>query len=143
MSRNLGDTSCAICHRDVVLCGEPHPITAEEAGRYLDEYRGMVVADAVCSFCDAKYMAWVKRAKWSRGYEDTRPFIDLSFRRAFNDEPAPEDLPTPEMLLRVHLEQCSADQARFVEEFTTRLNEEMTRIGSRLASPPRWEAYRR
>lgn len=143
MSRNLGDTLCAVCHRDVKLCGEPHPITKEEAGPYFDEYNGMVVADAVCPFCDAKYLAWVKRAKWSRGSEDTRPFIDLSFRKAFNDEPAPEDLPTPLMLQRVHLEQVAASAAEAVEKLREMFADVITTLESALTEPPYWESYRR
>jgi hypothetical protein len=139
MSRNLGDTSCRICNRHVVLCSVPAYITPEQAGPYFTEYQGMIVANAVCSYCDAKYLAWVERAKWSRGSDDTQPFIDLSFRKAFNDEPAPEDLPTPEMLLRVHLEQCAAD----INGIQVKLNEATTEIAARMSSPPFWEAYRR
>ena len=142
MSRNLGDTSCAICHRDVGLCGEPHSITPEEAKVYYDEYKGMVVANAVCPFCDAKYLAWVERAKWSRGSEDTRPFIDLSFRKAFNDEPSPEDLPTPVMLQQAHLERCTALAARSVQKIQAMVLEATTELEQALAGPPHWESYR-
>jgi hypothetical protein len=97
MSRNIGNTDCAICNATVVLCGEPHPITPDEAGGYIRYFEGMIVADAVCMRCDAKYLAWVKRAKrmersWMRD-DYTRPFFDLSYRNSFNDEPADGDLP--------------------------------------------------
>jgi hypothetical protein len=148
MSRNLGDTSCRICNGTVVLCGEPYPITENNAGRYFEDYRGMIVADAVCESCDAKYMAWIKAPpleRWGHMAVDCEPgrFFDLSFRAAFNDEPAPEDLPTPEMLLRVHLEQCAAQQARLLHEIQAKLNEATTELAERLSRPPRWEAYRR
>jgi hypothetical protein len=142
MSRNIGDTSCHICNRDVVLCGEPHPITPDEAGPYYDEYAGMIVANAVCSYCDAKYLAWVKRAKWSRIGDDTRPFVDLSFRQSFNDEPSAADLPTPVMLQRVHLELCAAEASRAVDKIREMVNEATTSLADQLAKPPHWEVYR-
>ena len=143
MSRNLGDTDCAICHDTVVLCGEPHPITIDEAHRYFGEYDGMIVADAVCTRCDAKYLAWVKRKKWSRAAGDTRPFEDLSFRASFNDEPAPEDLPTPEMLKTIYVEQTQSYINRKIGEVYKMLQDLNDELQREVASPPRWESYRR
>lgn len=143
MSRNLGDTCCEICHDTVELCGETHPITREEAGPYFDEYDGMLVADAVCTRCDAKYLAWVKRKKWSRAADDTRPFEDLSFRKAFNDEPATEDLPSPEMLKTIHVEQTQSHVNRKIGEAYKVLQDLNAELQLEVASPPRWESYRR
>jgi hypothetical protein len=143
MSRNLGDTLCEVCNSTVELCGEPHPITREEAGRYYDEYVGMVVADAECTRCSAKYLAWVKRKKWSRAAGDDRPFEDLSFRKAFNDEPAPEDLPSPEMLVTIHIEQTQSHINRRIGEIYQQLQDLNAELQGLVASPPRWESYRR
>lgn len=143
MSRNLGDTDCAICHDTVVLCGAPHLITREEAGRYFNEYDGMVVADAACVRCDAKYLAWVKRKQWTRAPDDKRPFEDLSFRKAFNDEPSPEDLPTAVMLEMIHVEQTQNHINRKIGEIYKALQDLSVELQREVASTPRWEAYRR
>lgn len=103
----------------------------------------MIVADAVCVRCSAKYLAWVKRAKWSRGSEDTRPFIDLSFRKAFSDEPAAEDLPTLEMLHQIHIEQTQSHINRRIGEAYKMLQDLNAELQHEVASLPRWESYRR
>lgn len=154
MSRNLGDTSCRICHHAVVMCGGPHLITKEEARVYFDEYNGMTVAEAVCTYCDAKYLAWCvapPSKRWGHfANSSDAPFFDLSFRRSFDDEPAPEDLPTTVMLQRVQLEQCAADLERAadeaalaVEELREKAAEATAALARNLAGPPRWEVYRR
>lgn len=109
MSRNRGYTDCAFCpYPDTLEACEPiRPITKEEAGVYYDEYEGMGVANSECPWCGGKFLLWFTPAK-GQAYGHMRaqcdentgkplPF-DSSFRRAFNDEPVPEDLPTVETL---------------------------------------------
>lgn len=104
MSRNLASLRCQTsgCRvEEVVLEEPPRPITRSEAGAYFAEYEGMLVANAHCPACLALYLAWVdestRRRKpasiyWApRAHE--RGYVDLSYRNAFNDEPATEDLP--------------------------------------------------
>lgn len=97
MSRNLGQTDCEFCKGTVTLDEQSRPITEDETGPYFPEYRGMLVANATCRVCKAKYLAWVDKRptgkSWARHAEDERGFHDLSFRAAFNDEPADEDMP--------------------------------------------------
>jgi hypothetical protein len=57
----------------------------------------MVVANAICEFCKAKYLAWVdgskrKGDKYPHTGHDFE-FTDMSFRSSFNDEPNIEDFP--------------------------------------------------
>jgi hypothetical protein len=116
MSRNLCSTSCQRCHSsesDSIVLDEPaRPITKAEAGPYLAEYEGLLVARATCSVCGARYLAHVdetgrKPYTWPSGNlagvthvwrrsprdGDGRLFFDLSFRSTFDDEPGPDDLP--------------------------------------------------
>jgi len=101
MSRNLLRTDCWRCHGEVTLSGPSHPITHEECGVLIDEYDGMIVADAACSVCAARYLAWVDERQRKRPLPvwlmrrggDGSAFFDLSFRSTFNDEPGEEDLP--------------------------------------------------
>lgn len=106
MSRNLGQTHCDYCLSEVVCVEAARPITKEEAGPYFAEYEGMLVANAECPLCLAKYLAWVdethrKNRQWSDYYRrpvglDARAMptpVDLSFRSSFNDEPGDDDLP--------------------------------------------------
>jgi hypothetical protein len=106
MSRNLSRTDCYFCGDVPKLVEVPRPITAEEAGVYFAEYEGLLVANAECPRCGAKYLAWVDE----RGYvrpelwcgmlvaprvpDDDIGFVDLSFRSTFNDEPGDADRPT-------------------------------------------------
>lgn len=97
MSRNIGNTCCSECGDEVVLVGETHPITNDEAGVYFGEYAGMLVADAECESCKTRYLAWVKPAPRMsllfRGPRTGEPFFDLSYRSSFNDEPGEGDIP--------------------------------------------------
>jgi hypothetical protein len=86
----------------VLLVSAPHSITRKEAGIYFEEYKDMLVADAECVDCEAKYLAWIQRHFWFKSpyfrnpitrKPDDPPFTDLSFRSTFNDEPGPEDEP--------------------------------------------------
>lgn len=95
MSRNLGTTEC---HGPVVVEESPRPITPAEARVYYDEFRALRVANAHCPVCGSKYLAWFS----SRSFTKSRWFVpdevcDLSYRRAFNDEPHPDDMPTHEV----------------------------------------------
>lgn len=99
MSRNLGITHCHQCGGDVALEEEPRPITRDDAGPYFDEYhrKRLIVANASCPDCRAKYLAWVSSSiggHLSPSDVDWMPgrFVDLSYRHAFNDEPDREDI---------------------------------------------------
>jgi hypothetical protein len=98
MSRNLGMTNCYLCKCTVAIAGPVAQITEAQAGRYFPEYIGMAVADAICTACGAKYLAWVTPpSRWGSLGRPPDPevgFVDLSFRGSFNDEPADEDLPS-------------------------------------------------
>ena len=80
MSRNLASTHCDFCGAYPVLIEDPRPITKEEAGRYFNEYEGMLVANADCPFCWAKYLAWVDESGRSteslRGIRSQVPYSD-------------------------------------------------------------------
>jgi hypothetical protein len=104
MSRNLCDTHCQFCGEcdTVELVEDRRPIREDEAGCYFEEYEGMLVANAACNLCEAKYLAWVderplKRPRfWLGVRREPRhgdPFFDLSHRSTFNDEPGEEDMP--------------------------------------------------
>jgi hypothetical protein len=147
VSRNTCNTSCSICHDDVMLEGEPGPITRDEAGPYFDEYdrQGLVVANASCIGCRAKYLAWVRiGGRFPREpYEGGPPFIDLSFRAAFNDEPAPEDLPTSEKLLEIHQAQCRATAGQLRSEAAGLLADADRIERNAVDGKSHWEIYRR
>ena len=112
MARNLGQTSCARCGKAQVIkpTERPRPITQEEAGAYFDEYEGMLVAEAACWICGARYLAWVDERPRVRPsfyvggvstprYAEPVPpytaggYFDLSYRSTFNNEPGSADLP--------------------------------------------------
>lgn len=98
MSRNLAETACHFCNGRVETCEAPREITRADAGRYFEEFEGMIVAHATCVYCHAKYLAWIdetNRLRYPR-YIDSREiapdaFHDLSFRSTFDDEPGLED----------------------------------------------------
>ena len=94
MSRNLCKTCCHFCSEAVELDEEPRLVTEAETGRnYYPAYRSMLVANATCTVCEAQYLAWIDYpAPHSRGPGDL-PFVDLSFRSTFNDEPGAADAP--------------------------------------------------
>lgn len=97
MSRNLCRTDCYFCGHEVKLVEAPRKITKREAGAYFNELEGLIVANAECPICLARYLAWVDdreckgRSRYREaGYSD---FYDLSFRSTFDDEPGDKDLP--------------------------------------------------
>lgn len=97
MSRNLARTDCYFCG-GLVRCVEwTRTISKNDCGVYIDEYRGMAVANATCSRCDAHYLAWLGRPDiWPRPIpppEHVDAIYDLSFRSTFDDEPGITDLP--------------------------------------------------
>jgi hypothetical protein len=148
MSRNLGDTCCRICSGDgdVHMIEAPRPITAEECGAYADLYVGhLVVARAICSFCGAKYLAWVSHdlAGWKREPSASQSFVDLSFRRAFNDEPAAEDLPTPEMLKMLHMRECLERVKELRVQVESLLLDVKAAEENAETGKSYWESYRR
>ena len=100
MSRNLARTDCYFCPDTPTIQEQPRPITAADAGAYFDEYRGMLIANAECPLCEAKYLAWVDEHGREQRFSWPPPsgpgeigFFDLSFRSTFNDEPGVADLP--------------------------------------------------
>lgn len=115
MSRNLCKTNCDACPAPFVALEEtPRPIRKEEAGVYFDEFQGMLVANATCPACEAQYLAWVderprKPIRLPGGSMyfperfvdpefDSLPYVDLSYRSSFNDEPGGvDDLPKYEV----------------------------------------------
>lgn len=101
MSRNLCRTDCYFCNDDVVLVEEPRDITEKEAGAHYETYKGMLVANAECPSCLAKYLAWVNefRCNAKPRHVEWGKFFDLSFRSTFNDEPGKDDLPKYEIQL--------------------------------------------
>ena len=128
MARNLAGTDCDRCGFTPKLIEEPRLITKAEAGVYFDEYEGMVVANADCPECGAKYLAWVddSQASWRSDpkytsmmfqLEPSKPqdglsFIDLSFRSSFNDEPGDGDLPDWETPVIIRLKPDVACKVR-------------------------------
>jgi len=105
MSRNLLRTDCYFCNGRVVVEEAPRPILETEARVYFygpHGYEGMLVANARCFECEAKYLAWVdettKASKhhYDRKSDNNEAFFDLSFRSTFNDEPGENDLPERE-----------------------------------------------
>ncbi len=118
MSRNLLKDECYFCGGAVVLDEERRPITPGEAGVYFAEYEGMLVANARCPDCEAKYLAWVdertrkQSAYWARGPADCG-FMDLSFRSTFNDEPGADDLPRWAIKRRVIIDREPFDRSPF------------------------------
>ncbi len=148
MSRNLGSTCCAICSGSIVLEESARPIVAGDAHVYFAEYQGMLVAAAHCYDCNAKYLAWVDTARnqrlnrghWKRREYDDREFVDLSFRSSFNDEPGPEDLPSPEFLRAHQRDQNLREAARYRKQ-ADELLKEAAECEANTTSY--WEAYRR
>lgn len=146
MSRNLGDTSCEICYSSIVLEETARPATEPDCGVYFKNYPpGFMVANAHCYECGAKYLAWVdlpgRGGHWKRSPGDLRPFVDLSFRSSFNDEPGPDDLPTPERLLEL-ARSDRANQIARAKSDIAELQGNLEQLESALVIS-RWEVYRR
>ena len=119
MSRNLCSKVCCQCGYRVAIVGKPYVATSKNVTKY---HVGMIVADAECVLCGAKYTAWIDDrkahfytnfneypqsksdyARWCKPRyneneakwaeeEGEQYFFDLSFRSTFDDEPGDEDL---------------------------------------------------
>jgi len=101
VSRNLCSTECHRCDSEVDLDEAPRFILPTEAGVYFDEFDGMLVANATCPRCGARYLAWcadVPGRAYPRRPDFDMKYFDLSYRSTFNDEPGPDDLPKPTVL---------------------------------------------
>ncbi len=153
MSRNLCHRECAICHggsEDIILEESPRPITESEAGPYFPTYRDrLTVMNAHCQVCDAKYLAWFgisgsqRIGHTTRWPDDDRHFVDLSFRASFNDEPAPEDLPSPEFLREHHRKRKLVESLKLRREANELLELAAECERDSVEKPSYWEAYRR
>jgi hypothetical protein len=148
VSRNIGSTSCRFCFGDDTIALEEtaRPITRDEGRRYFDEYEGMLVANARCSSCLGRYLAWVDGSKRQGSSQYPRPhldgsFGDLSFRASFNDEPAPTDLPTPEILARLHAELCDLE-IEGVRAEIAQLEGNIAGLQQAKSETSSWERYR-
>lgn len=101
MSRNLGDTVCGFCDGEVKLVEALRPITPNDAGTHYDEFKNMIVANAECVDCRAKYLAWVGNIPHHQTShlpcKTGAMLYDLSYRSTFKDEPGPADLPDYEI----------------------------------------------
>lgn len=81
-------------------------------------------------------------SRYPRTRDDGRHF-DLSFRHAFNDEPAAADLPSPEKLMELHVKE-HLTAAKNLRQQAAKLiadAEEIERVTIHM--PSRWEAFRR
>lgn len=100
MSRNLCQIECDRCGaEEVFILEQPRYPTAKDCGRYLDQFREFTFADAECGCCQARYLAWVDAPDDRRWGDPMADFFDLSYRSTFNDEPGPDDLPKPTILI--------------------------------------------
>jgi hypothetical protein len=63
----------------------------------------MLVANATCPNCQARYLAWVARIPYRREWLSYEGYEDLSYRSTFNDEPGLGDLPKPDVLREADL----------------------------------------
>ena len=107
MSRNLCQKYCDFCNSEpVILLENKRPISKKEAGVYYKNYKGLLVANAECDTCGAKYLAWIDERTivgehlkemnvsiFPPRFAKDKDYFDLSFRSTFNDEAGTEDLP--------------------------------------------------
>jgi hypothetical protein len=101
VSRNLCHTTCRHCGHELTLDEGPRLITVEDTGEhFIGTYLGMVVANASCPLCCAKYLAWLDGTnRTSHAYpspiviDGKYDVCDLSYRSTFNDEPGDDDMP--------------------------------------------------
>lgn len=98
MARNLGETSCQFCGAIPALEEAPRPITSGEAKVYYNEFCSLLVSNAVCPACGARYLAWMTEADGSKAGM-VNGIFDLSYRSTFSDEPRKVDLPKWEVTL--------------------------------------------
>lgn len=147
MTGSLGDTCCRICSGSIVLEEPSRPITEKECQACIEYFGELMVANAHCQYCGAKYLAWVSQrvghSNWSEPEPDGLPYIGLSFRASFSDMPAPEDLPSTEVLRKIHHREHMAAAKELRKHASELLAEadEMTRIAE--IGKSHWEVYRR
>lgn len=87
MSRNLAMTVCRQCECQVNVTGLPRFVETGDIR--------IVGADAECTVCGARYLAWISGPRSHKSQTDHYggPFYDLSYRSTINDEPGPDDVP--------------------------------------------------
>jgi hypothetical protein len=94
----LNTTKCVFCEGEVGSTEKPRRIRPAEAGPTFEQVQCLIVADAMCLACRAKYLGWID----ARAVVDGAPqpyarmgdsIMDLSFRSTFSDEPGPDDMP--------------------------------------------------
>lgn len=96
MSCNLCEVTCVRCGTEVRAAGQSYRLPDDHWSK-----PGLLVVDAECPICQARYTAWLVDPRGYRGLSGWRPsqedidrgFYDLSFRSTFNDESGPTDLP--------------------------------------------------
>lgn len=100
MSRNLCRLDCYICQAPVTMTGTPYRLPDDHI-----HCAGLVVCDAECSACEARYTAWLGggSAPPRDPYRGDAGFYDLSFRSTFNDEPGTEDVPNRDRTESYHM----------------------------------------
>jgi len=112
MSRNLCKTECDQCGGVVQTVEPPRNLTVEDAGVYFNELRGLIVANAECTVCAARYIAWldgsnrtgyipnygIDRSPEPQRNDNLYMIKDLSYRSSFNDEPGDDDTPIQNVL---------------------------------------------
>ena len=106
--RRLETTKCVYCKGDVAKVEKPRQITKKEAGPTYEHVKCLVVANAMCLACRAKYLAWID----ARAVVDGAPrpysrcsdsIMDLSFRSTFSDKLGPDDMPEFSVVWRPEL----------------------------------------
>lgn len=110
MSRNLCRVDCRECpggHEHIVIEGPIREVTAKEDPAYINDHRGLLIAEARCVLCHALYVAWIDwsnqpHSHWHLKAHAGQRFCDLSYRHAFNDEPCVLDLPVYEVEQVIH-----------------------------------------
>jgi hypothetical protein len=109
-STKIDRIDCVFCEGEVVRTEKGRPITLEECGsaQLFNKIRTLIVADAMCLACRAKYIAWIDARAVVDGqaipYSRTGDsFMALSFRSTFSDEPGPDDMPEFSVIWRPEL----------------------------------------
>lgn len=113
MSRNISGTECEQCDvkESVAITGQLffyEERFQDMPESWMQHFKGTVMADATCQYCDTKYIAWIKPSPNYHGYRETendRGFYDLSYRSSFNDEPGKDDIPQPKPPSPIELKQ--------------------------------------
>lgn len=123
-STKIDRTDCLFCEGEVARTEKGRPVTLEECGsaQLFDKIRALIVADAMCLACRAKYLAWIDVRAVVDGNAVPYPrtgdtIMALSFRSTFSDEPGPDDMPEfsvvwrPELTPWPRCERCGKPRA--------------------------------